>query len=183
MRPRDLLVRFIAVRVRLMTFRVYAAAVAAVWTVVLVLAAAGAIPTRLPFLLVVAAAWAAAFALAAFARARLPHPRARSMPWLPPFIRRLMGYPEPQLPSHDFRLHRGSFAVCALLALLAGAVVTTLAALVGGLSGDLSIGAFCVSFGWLIGWVQVTIVRQLFAHPNPRPAPWQLAVRHEPSRI
>ena len=151
---------------RFRTFRNYAIVVTLAWTVVLVLAAAGAIATRFSFLLVAFAAWAAGFALASLARARLPHPRARAAVWWP-F--------EPQPPRttpYDFRLHRGSYVLYALVALLAGTFLVALSALVGGLGGNASIGAFCVGFGWLLAWVQVTIMRQATPHPNPRPAPW-----------
>ena len=150
---------------RFRTFRNYSFGMTLVWMVVLVLAA-GAIETRLSFLLVVFAAWAAGFALAALARERLPHPRARTTPWWPS---------EPHPPRstpHDFRLHGGSYALYALVALLAGAVILALSVLVGGLSGDASIEAFCVGFGWLIAWAQVTIAREASPHPNPRAAPW-----------
>jgi hypothetical protein len=151
---------------RIRTFKVYSFGATLVWTVVLVLAAAGAIEARLWFLLVTFAAWAAGFALAALARERLPHPRARTTPWWP-----WAPHP-PRSTPYDFRLHRGSFALYALVALLAGAVVLALSVLLGGLSGGFWVGAFCVSFGWLIAWVQVTIVREASPHPNPRPAPW-----------
>ncbi len=123
---------------RFRTFRNYAIVVTLAWTVVLVLAAAGAIATRFSFLLVAFAAWAAGFALASLARARLPHPRARTTVWWP------FEPPPPRTTPYHFPLHRGSYVLY----------------------------AFCVGFGWLLAWVQVTIMRQATPHPNPRPAPW-----------
>ena len=184
MLPRDLLVRFIKFGVRISTFKAYALVGAAVWTLIIVLAVAGAFQTRLLFLLLVFVSWAVGFALAGFARARLPHPRARTTVWLPPTMRSLIAAPpEPHRAPRDFRLHRHSFALTALVALLAGAVAMTLALLLGNISGGVSLVVFCVSLGWLIAWLQATIVRALYPHLNSRPTPWRRPAPHEPMSV
>jgi hypothetical protein len=109
------------------------------------------------FLLLVFAGWAAAFVAGSLARARLPHPRARTTPWWP------LAPVAPRSQAHDFRLHRGSYPLTALAALLTGGVVLMLAVLDGGGSGGASLVVLCLS----IGWLQVTTARERYPHLHP----------------
>jgi hypothetical protein len=59
----------------------------------------------------------------------------------------------------------------------------TLALLLGNINGGVSLVAFCISLGWLIAWLQATIVRALYPHLNPRPTPSRRPAHQDPRNI